>query len=150
MPEHLIYRSERVTRSSHIYDCTKPNVDWDIHPISRSADMFSLTYELRNHHKHTSTSAMSHFTMMEELINRLWKIRIPTCEEPFLIELYELVCKVKDDLRVKSSLSRKESRGEGNQALQLSVGYHQVKVVIRLGLHQMRKEFAEYDDRDRA
>ncbi|GJS41234.1 hypothetical protein Tco_0566277 [Tanacetum coccineum] len=89
MLEHLIYYGERVTRSPHVYDCMKPNAPWDIHPVSRSAEMFSLTYGIRSYHIHTKPSARSHFTMMEGLINRLRKI------------------KSVDDLRVKSLLSKK-------------------------------------------
>ncbi|GJT86649.1 hypothetical protein Tco_1068366 [Tanacetum coccineum] len=89
--------------------------------------MFSLTHELSYYRIRDVTSARFHYSIMEGLINCLWNIGNPiseafkvlcimqsitdeyspyifkfieTCEDPMLTELYEVMCKAEDDLRI--------------------------------------------------
>ncbi|GKA84049.1 hypothetical protein Tco_0805644 [Tanacetum coccineum] len=89
--------------------------------------MFALTHELSYYRIRDVTYARFHYSIMEGLINCLWNIGNPiseafkvlcivqsitdeyspyifkfieTCKDPMLMELYEVMCKAEDDLRI--------------------------------------------------
>ncbi|GJU77722.1 hypothetical protein Tco_1274792 [Tanacetum coccineum] len=107
MPNHPRYHGERVIRSPRVHNSWKPEVPRDIHLESVKAEMFTLTYELRNYHMTPGTTTRFHFSFMEGFFNRLCKIGNLTCKEPTLMRLLDLVCKAKDDLMVKYDKIRK-------------------------------------------
>ncbi|GJU93875.1 hypothetical protein Tco_1318631 [Tanacetum coccineum] len=121
-----IYRGDSVTESPHVYNSWEPKHPWDIHPELRNADMFSLTHELSYYRMRAGTSARFPYSM-KGFINCLRKIGnhvseafkvfcivqsllveyspyifklMETCEEPMLMEFYEVMCKAEDDLRI--------------------------------------------------
>ncbi|GKB56993.1 hypothetical protein Tco_0913179 [Tanacetum coccineum] len=96
-----IYYGDKVTESPHIHNGWEPKHPWDIHPESRNAEIFSLTHEL-NDWKPLS-EAFEVFCIVKSLPTEyspcVFKF-IETWKEPTLIELYEVMCKVEDDLRI--------------------------------------------------
>ncbi|GJV18861.1 hypothetical protein Tco_1367881 [Tanacetum coccineum] len=76
---------------------------------------------------------------------------IETCEEPTLIELYEVVCKAEDDLQINPSnkTNKRKSNDKENDekkvrlvAVMIAV-QHQALRKMNLKLHRWREEFVE-------
>nr|GEV55574.1 cation-chloride cotransporter 1 [Tanacetum cinerariifolium] len=125
MPAHPIYRGDRVTESPRVHNRWKPKVPREIPPSARNVELFDLTHMMRCNHLESGRYARFHFSIMEGFYNYLRRIPvneaymvfcimqslhieyspnifkfIETCEEPTLMELYHVMCKAEDDLRI--------------------------------------------------
>ncbi|GKB65503.1 hypothetical protein Tco_0921689 [Tanacetum coccineum] len=105
MPDRPIYRGDWLTKTPRVHNNWKPKVPRDNHPASRNSKMFDLTYAIRSYHMHSETSIRLHFLS--------WKDFTIIFEGlPMLMNLYEVVCKAEDDLRVKPDKTNKHKAND--------------------------------------
>ncbi|GKC47754.1 hypothetical protein Tco_1065476 [Tanacetum coccineum] len=137
-----LYRGDKVTESHRVYNRWEPEHPRDFDPESRNAEMFAITYKLTHHLMCDLTSFRCHFSIMEGLINRFQKIGNPISEafgvffimqhlpveyspyvfkfmktrrEPTLMELYEVMCKAEDDLRIIAHDKKNKYKAEDKE-----------------------------------
>ncbi|GJS52736.1 hypothetical protein Tco_0626098 [Tanacetum coccineum] len=147
--DRLIYRGDRVTESHHVHNRWEPEDPRDVDPESRNAKMFRMTCELTHLLLCYLVSFRFHFSIMKGFINRLCKIEHPiceafrvfcimqslpkeyspyvfrfmkTCKEPSLMELYEVMCKTEDDLRIIARNKTNKRRAEDKEIDEKATG----------------------------
>ncbi|GKD23505.1 hypothetical protein Tco_1225208 [Tanacetum coccineum] len=94
MPARRIYQGDKITELSHIHNRWKPNIPPEIPPIERN--------KIGNPISEAYMVFSIVLSLLAEYSPYVLKF-IETCEEPTLMELYEVVCKAEDDLQINPS-----------------------------------------------
>nr|GEW10513.1 hypothetical protein [Tanacetum cinerariifolium] len=114
MPGRLSYRGYKVTESPCDYNRWKPKAPWDIPLKSRNTKMFALTKVYQSSMADWKSYKRGIYIIMypQTLLKEYCPYLFETCKESTLMKLYEVVCKVEDDLRVNPDKTNKRKAND--------------------------------------